>query len=386
MISNRIKIVTLLLLLSSCGGQKKESDIKLDEENNKSNNEYASYFEIAINNNSDKIITIDEAWGTNIEKSSYLLLKNNKETTKKKSSIYPNSTVIKTPVKKIVCMSTSHLPFIKLLGESASIVAVSGAKYISDPEIKESINEGLIIDIGYEASINYEVLMKLSPNVVFTYGVSGENNQYIEKIKQAGINVVVVSDYVENHPLGKLEYLKFFGAFFNKEELADSLYNTIKNRYLETKSKATRATKRPKVLLNAPWKDAWYIPGEYNYMSKLIKDAGADVLLSKPGESHSYTYSIENIIKEAYSADYWLNPNFYSTLKELKNSNPVFTNLPVLEKGKVYNNNNRDTPGGGSDFWERGVVEPDVILQDLINILHPELVNKKELVYYKLLK
>ena len=386
MISNYVKLVTLLFLLSSCGGQKNKSDNKVNGDKSKSSNEYALHFEIAVDTLNNKVITINEAWKENSEKSSYLLIRNSDKTNKSKWDNNSNRTVINTPLKKIVCMSTSHLPFIKMLGESASVVAVSGSKYISDPEIKEKIETGIIADIGYESSINYEILMRLNPDVVFTYGISGENNQYIEKIRQAGINVVVVSDYVENHPLGKLEYLKFFGAFFNKEEMADSLYHVIKQRYLMAKDKAEKSLNRPRVLLNAPWKDAWYIPGENNYMSHLIKDAGGAVLLSKKGKSLSDTYSIENVIKEAYSADFWLISSPYSTLNELGSSNPVFSNLPVLKEGKVYNNNKRDTPGGGSDFWERGVVEPDVILNDLINILHPELNNKKELVYYKPLR
>lgn len=360
----------------------------IDNINN--SNHYALYFDISVNSEGYRVITVNETWSGKSEPSNYILVRDNKKDNQRAfdsgNKEYSNATVIQTPIKKIVCMSTSHLPFIKMLGQSASIVAVSGARYISDTLIRAKIKNGEIKDIGYEASINYEMLMQLNPDIVFTYGVSGENNQHIEKIKQAGITVVVVSDYMENHPLGKLEYLKFFGALFNQEEKADSLYNLARNRYLEAKSRVENLTSKPNVLLNAPWKDAWFIPGQNNYMSHLIKDAGGVVLLSKPGESHSYTHSIENVIQEAYNANLWLNPNFYSTLKELRESNPLFSSLPILKEGAVYNNNKRDTPGGGSDFWERGVVEPDVILNELINILHPELDNKKELVYYKLLQ
>ncbi len=380
MVSNYVKIGTLLLFLSSCKGPKTEIDT--NPEKNGSSNDYALYFDISNNSNNNKIITVYETWSGKNEQTDYIV---SGENDNKEISV-SNETIIQTPIKKIVCMSTSHLPFISMLGESASIVAVSGGRYISDSLITAKIKKNEIVDIGFEASINYEVLLQINPDIVFTYGVNGENNQHIEKIKQAGITVVVVSDYMENHPLGKLEYLKFFGAFFNKSEMADSLYNVTKDRYLEAKSRAYNFTNKPRVLLNAPWKDVWYVPGQNNYMSHLINDAGGVVILSKPGESHSYTHSIENVIQEAFSADFWLNPNFFHTLKDLKESSPLFANLLVLNEGKVFNNNKRDTPAGGSDFWERGVVEPDVILNDLINILHPEVSNKKELVYYKLLQ
>ena len=384
MVSNCVKLITLLFLLSSCTGHKKQSDIA--KSNN--NNDYALYFQINSNSKGNKIISVNEKWSKKNGQSRYILVKDTEIGTEitTRNDNYAKETLIKTPVKRVICMSTSHLPFIKMLNQSASIVAISGGKYISDSLIRTKLENKEIEDIGYESSINYEILMQLKPDVVFTYGITGENNQYIEKIKQAGITVVVVSDYLENHPLGKLEYLKFFGAFFDKEEMADSLYNVIKKRYIDAQSRVKGLTSKPNVLLNAPWKDAWYIPGQNNYMSHLIADAGGVVLLSKPGESNSYTHSIENVIQKAYSANFWLNPNFFSTLKDLRDSNPLFSGLPVLKEGKVYNNNKRDTPGGGSDFWEKGVVEPDVILNDLINVLHPELDNKKELVYYKLLQ
>lgn len=382
MISNCVKIITLLFLISSCKGNRTNSNINSNENSNSNSNDYAIYFNIGDTPEGYKKLTVNDKWRGSNGESRYILVKESDN----EIGSYSNATVIKTPVKRVVCMSTSHLPFISELNQSASIVAVSGGRYISDSLIRCKIQNKEIEDIGFEASINYEVLMQLNPDIVFAYGVNGENNQYIEKLKQAGINVVVISDYMENHPLGKLEYLKFFGAFFNEEELADSLYSLAKNRYFKAKSRVENIVSKPKILLNAPWKDVWYIPGENNYMSYLIKDAGGIVLLGKPGESHSYTHSIENIIQEAYNADFWLNPNFYSSLKELKESNPIFAGLPVLKIGTVYNNNKRDTPGGGSDFWERGVIEPDVILNDLINILHPGLNNKKELVYYRLLQ
>jgi len=145
-------------------------------------------------------------------------------------------------------------------------------------------------------------------------------------------------------------------------------------------------TFKPKILLNAPWKEVWYIPGNLNYMSVLINDAGGELILSKNGVSKSIAHNLEEVYQKSLSADFWLNPNNFKTIEELKKSNPLFKNIPSLKSGKVYNNNKRETLHGGSDFWETGVTEPDVILNDIINILHPETVSKRELVYYKRLK
>jgi iron complex transport system substrate-binding protein len=286
--------------------------------------------------------------------------------------------------ERVVCMSTSHIAYMSALGLTGKIVGVSGGKYVSDRNIISKIASGEIADIGYEGSLNYELLIKLNPDLIFTYGIEGENNIYIEKLRNMGFQVIVLGDYLENHPLGKLEYLKLFGAVFNCSDKADSIYDSVKDRYMKLRASMAKTASRPKVLLNAPWKNVWYIPGRENYMSVLIMDAGGDPLLSKKGESGSHPYNIEDVYREALSADLWLNPNNYRSLNEIINENSIFRRLPVLKEGLVFNNTLRDTPNGGSDFWERGVIEPDVILKDLISIIHPEQSDKNyKRVYYK---
>lgn len=351
-------------------------------------NDYALYFSYAQSKSGPDTLKIKEGWNRDKKTDIYLLVSDSTKYVEKSTNHNNdnNITIIKTPVKKVVCMSTSHISFLSALKETNSIVAVSGARYVSDSTVRASIKNNDIKDIGYEASVNYEMLYNLNPDVVFIYGISGEDNQYIDKIRESGIPVVPVGDYLEHHPLGKAEYLKFFGYFFDKQKSADSLFSAICQRYLEAANKVKDIKKRPLILLNAPLKETWYIPGEDNYMTRLINDAGGKVLLSKKGESHSYAHSIETVIKESYKADLWLNPNNYRSIDELLDSNPMFRELPVIKKGLVFNNIKRTTPGGGSDFWESGVIEPDVILNDLINIIHPEYGNKKELEYYKLLE
>lgn len=287
--------------------------------------------------------------------------------------------------KRVVCMSTSHIAYLTSLGLEDYIVGVSGSRYISNPAIREKINNGEIADIGFEASLNYELLISLKPDIVFSYGISGENNQYLEKIRQFGIRVIAVGDYLEEHPLGKLEYLKLFGEIFGIREKADSIYNSSKTRYLNLKQ-LTEGTPNVKVLINAPWKEVWYIPGGRSYMSTLINDAGGEIILSDKEKHTIHTYNLEKVYSRALEAEYWLNPNNYSTIEELELSNPLFKNIPCLKKGLVYNNTFRNTSDGGSDFWERGVVEPDIILRDLIKILHPELGREWTLKYYMKLK
>jgi len=375
---NYFKSISIFLLLSlllfACNGRNNEETT----ESNKKCNEFAEFFFITGNGDSS-VLEIKDSWSTKgVNTYKYILLneKNNLTNNHEINTIF-------LPLKKVVCMSTSHIAYMTVLELQHKIIGISGKQYISDNLLLRKIEKGEIYDIGYEGSLNYELLMKLKPDVVFTYGITGENNLYIDKIKDLNIHVIALGDYLEESPIGKLEYLKLFGKLFNCSNKADSIYNSIKERYFLLKKSVINPENRPNVLLNAPWKDVWFIPGYNNYMSVLIRDAGGYPLLSKPDESKSVPYSFEEVYQVSIKADYWLNPNSYSTIEELKGSNPLFKNIPSLKKGNVFNNTKRQTKNGGSDFWEKGVIEPDVILNDLINILHPELNSKRELVYYK---
>jgi iron complex transport system substrate-binding protein len=373
-----VNIIIFLTLIYSASCDSHREKYPIDK--SISVNEYATNFNVIEEAEGYKVLRVVENWSGKETIRDYKLIPADEF---KGRDVNENE--ISVPPERVVCMSTSHIAYISALGKAESIKAVSGAKYISDSTVIQLFKDGEISDIGFESSLNYEALIALSPDIVFTYGISGENNIYIEKIKALGIKVIAVGDYMENHPLGKAEYLKFFGALYNCSEKADSLFTYIREEYLQTKSRAEQFGKKRKVLLNAPWKDVWYIPGEDSYMSRLIKDAGGEVLGCKKGEFHSYPNSIEEVFKLSYNADLWLNPNNFQSISELLTSNPLFGKIAILSKGKVFNNTKRNTETGGSDFWERGVVEPHLILKDLINILHTNDTLSINLKYYKML-
>ena len=371
---------TLLSLISSCNGS--SSNVSRIEN---TDNEYAELFAIKTNDKGDRFLIINETWDGSSNPKEYRLV----ERSERKNGIYAEDE-IPLPLQNVACMSTSHIAYISALGKTDIIKAVSGARYISNTSITERIANGKVKDIGYEAALNYELLITTQPDVLFTYGISGQDNQHLKKLKELGIRHLVIGDYLENHPLGKLEYLKLFGVLLGCYDSADSIYRTTSDRYIEIKeSIAEFADKKSKVLMNAPWRDVWYIPGNENYMSVLIRDAGGEILGSRTGEYISFPYGFEEIILKAYEADYWLNPNSYATMQELSAVSPLFSRLPVFKSGRIFNNIKQNTPQGGSNFWEQGVVEPDIILKDLVTILHPEVygINKRDnLKYYIELK
>jgi iron complex transport system substrate-binding protein len=289
-------------------------------------------------------------------------------------------------VSKVICMSTTHVALLDFIGETGRIVGISGAEYVYNHEVKLRHRQGQIADVGDDASLNYERILMLQPDVVFAYGVSGELEAVDKKLQELGIPVVYLGEYTEEHPLGKAEWVVAIAAFFGKEKLAIEKFTAIADEYNRLKKSIEAIEEKIPVLLNAPWSGVWYIPGKHSNMATYLADAGGESVIVLNSQRDSYPVSIEHAYSNAHRAAVWLNPGRAQTLTELSSMNKLIAKIPVFTSSNVYNNNARSTPQGGSDFFESGVINPHLVLRDLITILHPELAEEKELFYYTKLK
>lgn len=276
--------------------------------------------------------------------------------------------------ERIVCLSSTHIAFLAALGLDSCIVGVSTPEHITNPTVRARFAEGKIKDVGMDINLNYEAIIALQPEVVFAYAVSGPKPAFVGRLQQAGIPVVMLSEFLETHPLGRAEWVRAIGMLVGKEATADSLFEEVATRYQQLTAMVDTVSQRPTVLLNAPWQEIWYIPGGETYLAKLIKDAGAIPLSG--GHDHdtqSHPMNLEAVLAMGLEADYWLNPGTFTNLQELGESNAIFKQFRAFQKGCIWNNTARSTPAGGNDFWESGVLAPDEALADLIAIFHPSL-------------
>jgi iron complex transport system substrate-binding protein len=292
--------------------------------------------------------------------------------------------IIRVPVKKIICMSTTQTAMISSLGEENTICGMSGTGLLFDGKLQERAEKGLIEEVGYEASLNKELILKISPDLIMMYGVGNEAAGYVAKLKELGIKIIFNADYLETDPLSKTEWIKLFGSLYCKESLADSIYNSEVEAYNNLKSYInSKIVRRPKVLLGLPFKDTWYISPGNSFISKLIADAGGIYLWQNTESSFSMPYGIENVYLEALTADFWLNIGTVKSSEEISLIDQRLKDLPCYKSGNLFNNNKRTTPTGGNDYWERGAVFPHLLLKDLAIILHPYLFSKEELFLYQ---
>ena len=291
--------------------------------------------------------------------------------------------VIITPVNRVICLSTSHIGFLSTLNEISSLKGLSGAGFVSEPEVQEAVKLKKVFDVGYDQGINYELILSLKPDMIMAYGVGGEVTGFINKLRDLGLNVILNGEYLEDSPLAKTEWIKFVGALYNKKQEAEDYFCMVEKNYNKIKQKVAAVTNHPVVLTGLPYKDAWWMAGGNSNLARLISDAGGVFLWNENTSRESFVVSLEEVVIRSSKADFWINCGTVNTINELISTDSRFTSFPLVKKRTVFNNNLIVSSTGGNDYWERGVVRPDLILADLVKIFHPECDSGKVFNFYK---
>jgi len=291
--------------------------------------------------------------------------------------------VIRTPVERVICLSTSHIGFLSALNEIGSLKALSGAGFVSDPEVQSVVASKKVVDVGYDQGINYELILSLKPDLIMAYGVGGEVTGFINKLHDLGLNVVLNGEYLEGSPLAKTEWIKVVGAFYNKGQEASAYFSEIEKNYRAIQQKVAEVKTHPIVLTGLPYKDAWWMAGGQSNLATLISDAGGKFLWAENSSKEAFVVSLEEVVVRSAKADFWVNCGTVNTLSELIATDSRFNAFPLVQRKRIFNNNLQVSPGGGNDYWERGVVRPDLILSDLVKIFHPECDSGKVFNFYK---
>ena len=373
-----LSLCLLIVLLAACNG-KKTASIS-DFSNQLYTPEYASGFSIkGADGYESSIITVTNPWQGADSITTQLFIARGGESAPEGFT----GQVLEGDASRIVAMSSTHIAMLDAIGEAGRVVGVSGIDYISNPVI--SANRDSIGDVGYEGNINYELLISLDPDLVLLYGVNGASSME-GKLNELGIPFMYVGDYLEESPLGKAEWMVALSEVVGKRTEGEQVFVGIPVRYNDLKKKvADTALDAPSVMLNTPYGDSWFMPSTESYVARLVKDAGGDYIYKKNTGNSSMPIDLEEAYKLTSEADMWLNVGMANSLDELRTSCPKFSDTRCFRNGSVWNNNLKTNVAGGNDYYESAVVNPDILLRDLVKIFHPELV-EEDFVYYKQLK
>lgn len=291
--------------------------------------------------------------------------------------------VLEGEARRIVAMSSTHIALLDAIGEVSRVVGVSGISYITNESVQARRDS--IGDVSFEGNTDYELLLSLEPDIVLLYGVNGASVME-KKLVELGIPFMYVGDYLEQSPLGKAEWIVALAEITGKRGSGIDTFAKIPAEYLRLKDLVADACEEaPKVMINAPYGDSWFMPSTDSYMVELIRDAGGHYLYPDNNGNAAVAIDMEKAYLLTLEADVWLNPGTTQSLGELRALCPRMADVPAMATGRVYNNNARTTTAGGNDFFESAIVHPDIALRDLIKIFHPSLISE-DLHYYRQLK
>lgn len=365
-------IAPLLLLLLSCGsGQKKDSG--QNSPTHKTPVEYAEGFKIEEHRGYTSI-TIKNPWDSTRILQRYLLVDKNREV----PGNLPKGTLIRTPISDVAVYTSVHCSMLQELGVADRITSVCEPQYINIPYITNRVKSGAIIDLGEASAPDIERVLDNRPEAIITSPLQNVGYGQVEK---TGIPLIECTEYMENTPLAKAEWIRLLGYFFGQREKADSIFTQTASRYKETQKLVEDCENQPTILSEMKTGAVWYVPGGKSYMASLFNDAGAIYLWNDDNHTGSIPLAFEAVFEKAMHADIWLikyNREKEMSYKDLKNEYSLFANFDAYKKQHIYTCNTGIVP-----YYEELTLHPDYVLKDLVFIFHPEVLPNYQPRYFK---
>lgn len=375
--SLKIVLIASLLAIVSCKKEAQRAVLKSAS----AKITHAKGFDIVEEKGNKKLI-IKSAYQNATEDATYPLSKKIPSTALASTKL----NTIQIPVKNIVVTSTTHIPMVELLQSENTIVGFPHGQYVSSARTRKLLDAGKIAEIGKENSLNTEILLDLQPELVVGYSVTSPDKS-LTTLEKAGINVIYNGDWLEETPLGKAEWIKFFGVLFDKEKQADSIFKAIETNYVNAKKSALLGLQKPTVLSGAIMsKDIWNLPAGESFVAQFLKDANLTYLWKDTKGKGSLSLSFESVFDKGANADIWIAPGYFTSKKQLLESNALYAKFKAFQDDNIYTPTTKKGKSGGVLYYELATTRPDLVLKDLIKITNPALLPDYELVFFEKMK
>ncbi|MFD2036986.1 ABC transporter substrate-binding protein [Belliella marina] len=366
--------LVFLLVFVSCGQKK---NVKI-ESKDFFKNSYATGFQV-FNGEGFWILEVTQAFPGEHEPFRYLVMENGKVA--RPEGVF--DAVVTLPIDKVVLTSTTQIPHLDLLDCTEKLAGFPNLNLISSKKARERISAGLVEDLGSGAQSNVEMMIDLEPDWVMI-STMGEDLKNLELLKTAGVPAVINGEYVEQHPLGRAEWIKFTGVLLGKYEESKVVFEEIEHEYLEALALVSVISDdtKPSVMAGVMYKDIWYVPGNDSWGAQLLTAAGGKYIFEEQSGIGSAQLNYEYVLDKAQEADYWLGASDFVTLEAMKGADRRYADFGAFKNGNVYSYTSKKGETGGIEYFELGYMRPDLILKDLIKILHPSVLPEYSLYFY----
>ncbi|BDC99116.1 ABC transporter substrate-binding protein [Persicobacter psychrovividus] len=304
----------------------------------------------------------------------------------KRGTPYPKdvhaSQVVEVPVRKVVALSNTQVGMLDRLQGLETLRGVEDKNLIPDRTIRKHIESGKIQEVGGYNKLNEELVIAMKPDVVLYDDMGASSRNKYPALRSQGICLLPFSDWQEQTPLGRTEWLKLMALLLDKPERAVQAFERTTENYNHWVAYADTLDHQVNVMCGLPFKGVWYMPGGNSFTAQFIKAAGAQYLNHGNHETGGFPLDFEVVYKASKKADVWINTGGIKHMSDLLSLNENYKDFKPVMNQRVYNNNGLEVDGVNA-FWYTGYLNPDLVLHDLIKIFHPEVVQDSTLTYYR---
>lgn len=298
--------------------------------------------------------------------------------------------IVRTPLESNVVFTAPHCQLMYELGCKNAITGVCDKDYINIPDIKERVKlsdgkastsdtDKVIIDCGSSMQPDMERIIALKPEGLFISPF--ENSGGYGKLDKLHIPIIETADYMETSPLGRAEWMKFYGLLFKSEERSDSLFSSIEKEYLALKAEAAKLPQGLSILTERKMGSVWYVPGGKSTMGILLKDANAKYIFADDTHSGSLAYGPERILSKGTQVDVWAFKYFGGKALSKNDLLAEYEGYKVL---KAFNSNSiYQVDTSTQPYFELTSFHPEILLREFIILAHPKATQFGKLRFYQ---
>lgn len=274
---------------------------------------------------------------------------------------------LQIPIEKTVLNSTTFGAFFDKLEALNEVKGMTYTESVMNSQLKEKIAVGEIKEMITGDGIDFERVLEIDPDVVFSYSY-GETD--FSRYEELGIPIVLLMDYKESHPLGRAEWIKVVGCFLNRYEDAEQIFQEVEQNYMDISLNAVLHANKPSAFTGSRYGDFWYAPGRDSYIAQFIRDAGATYAFEHVQGQSSAELDFEQALVDISKTDFWglvTSSEEPFTKADILSMSPLYEDLNAYQADQIFVCNTQK-----SDYFGDAVMEPDLILADLHKIFHPQ--------------